>query len=163
MQPIPTLPRGIYFEEFETGQRLRTPARTVTEADIVNFAGLSGDFNSIHTDEVYSKNSAFGQRVAHGILGLAIASGLAVRTGVLEGTVLAFREIGEWKFSRPIYIGDSIHVGLEVMECKALPRLSGGSVILSLDVQNQHRERVMKGTWNVLVMSKPKEEAAQPK
>ena len=163
MQPSLGQRRGMYFEEFQVGQRITSAGRTVTEADIVAFAGLSGDYNTIHTDAQYAATTPFGQRVAHGILGLAIASGLAVRTGVLEGTVLAFREIGEWKFSRPIYIGDSIHVGLEVMECKALPRLGGGSVILSLDVQNQHRESVMKGTWNVLVMSKPKEEAAQPK
>jgi acyl dehydratase len=93
------------FREFETGQRHEL--RTVTE-DIVSFAGLSGDFNSIHTDDVYSKGSTFGRRVAHGILGLSIASGLAVRTGILEGTVMAFREIRDWKFSLPIYIGDTI-------------------------------------------------------
>jgi len=155
MQPIPTLPRGRYFEEFETGQRLRTPARTVTEADIVGFAGLSGDFNSIHTDDVYSKGSAFGRRVAHGILGLSIASGLAVRTGILEGTVLAFREIREWKFSLPIYIGDTIHAELLVEEVKVLPRLGGGSIDLAFDVKNQSEQTVMKGRWTVLVQSRP--------
>jgi len=155
MQPIPTLPRGRYFEEFETGQRLRTPARTVTEADIVGFAGLSGDFNSIHTDDVYSKGSAFGRRVAHGILGLSIASGLAVRTGILEGTVLAFREIREWKFSLPIYIGDTIRAELLVEEVKALPRLGGGSIDLAFDVKNQSEQTVMKGHWTVLVQSRP--------
>jgi len=155
MQPIPTLPRGRYFEEFETGQRLRTPARTVTEADIVGFAGLSGDFNSIHTDDIYSRGSAFGRRVAHGILGLSIASGLAVRTGILEGTVLAFREIREWKFSLPIYIGDTIHAELLVEEAKALPRLGGGSIDLAFDVKNQSEQTVMKGHWTVLVRSRP--------
>ena len=155
MQPIPTLPRGRYFEEFETGQRLRTPARTVTEADIVGFAGLSGDFNSIHTDDIYSRGSAFGRRVAHGILGLSIASGLAVRTGILEGTVLAFREIREWKFSLPIYIGDTIHAELLVEEVKALPRLGGGSIDLAFDVKNQSEQTVMKGRWTVLVRSRP--------
>jgi len=154
MEPTPIHPRGRTFEEFSAGQRLRTPARTVTEADIVNFAGLSGDFNSIHTDEVYSKNSAFRRRVAHGILGLAIASGLAVRTGILEGTVLAFREIRDWKFSSPIYIGDTIHVELLVEEVKPLPRLGGGSVDLLFEVKNQSAETVMKGRWTVLVQSR---------
>ena len=157
MPPIPTLPRGRYFEEFATGQQLRTPARTVTEADIVTFAGLSGDFNSIHTDDVYAKDSPFGRRVAHGILGLAIASGLAVRTGILEGTVLAFREIGEWKFSLPVYIGDTIHVELLVEEVKPLPRLGGGSIDLIFEVKNQSAQTVMKGRWTVLVQSRPKE------
>ena len=157
MPPIPTLPRGRYFEEFATGQQLRTAARTVTEADIVTFAGLSGDFNSIHTDDVYSKDSPFGRRVAHGILGLAIASGLAVRTGILEGTVLAFREIGEWKFSLPVYIGDTIHVELLVEEVKPLPRLGGGSIDLIFEVKNQSAQTVMKGRWTVLVQSRPKE------
>lgn len=154
-----TLPmmHGLYFEEFEVGQKVITPGRTITEADIVGFAGISGDFNSIHTDAVFSSNSGFGQRVAHGLLGLSIASGLLVRSGVMEGTVMAFREITNWKFSQPIYIGDTIHVVLEVGEMKALPRLGGGSLLLSLHVQNQDEVTVMKGQWSVLVQSKPAE------
>jgi len=92
-----------------------------------------------------------------GILGLAIASGLAVRTGILEGTVLAFREIGEWKFSLPVYIGDTIHVELLVEEVKPLPRLGGGSIDLIFEVKNQSAQTVMKGRWTVLVQSRPKE------
>lgn len=155
MEPIPILPRGRYFEEFAVGQRLRTPARTVTEADVVAFAGLSGDYNSIHTDEVYARGSTFGQRVAHGLLGLSIASGLAVRTGILEGTVLAFREIEGWKFSLPVFLGDTIHAVLEIDDVKPLPRLGGGSVGLSFDVRNQKDQTVMKGRWVVLVQGRP--------
>src|SRR5512134_1295818 len=120
--------RGMYFEEFVVGQRITSAARTVTESDVVNFAGLSGDFNQIHTDAEFSKTTAFKQRVAHGLLVLSIASGLAMRTGVLEGTVLAFREINNWKFSSPVFLGDTIYVILDVLETKALPRLGGGSV-----------------------------------
>jgi 3-hydroxybutyryl-CoA dehydratase len=149
--------RGLYFEEFQVGQHIISTARTVTEHDVVTFAGLSGDYNQIHTDAEFSKNTPFGQRVAHGLLGIAIASGLAMRTGVLEGTVLAFREINEWKFSKPIFIGDTIHVELDVLETKALPRLGGGSVIIELGVKNQHGDATMKGKWTVLVASKPKE------
>lgn len=155
MDSISILPVGKYFEEFELGRRIRTPARTVTEADVVAFAGLSGDFNSIHTDDVFARSSTFGRRVAHGLLGLSIASGLAVRTGILEGTVLAFREIAEWKFSLPIYLGDTIHAVLEVDEVKPLPRLGGGSVGLTFDVVNQDDKTVMKGRWVVLVRSRP--------
>ena len=147
--------RGMYFEEFEVGQTIRSPGRTVTEADVVLFAGLSGDFNTIHTDAEYAATTPFGARVAHGLLGLAIASGLAVRTGIMEGTVLAFREIISWKFSRPVFIGDTIHINIEVEETKAIPRLGGGSLLLAVDVRNQDNETVMKGRWSVLVQSQP--------
>lgn len=152
-----TQPRmhGLYFEEFQLGMTIISPGRTVTESDIVSFAGLSGDYNLIHTDAEYSRETPFGARVAHGLLGLAIVSGLAVRTGVLEGTVLAFREINEWKFVRPVYIGDTIHALLEVTETKELRRLGGGAVSIDFDVRNQKDETVMKGNWKVLVASRP--------
>lgn len=146
--------RGLYFEEFEVGQQIITPGRTITEGDIVGFAGLSGDYNLIHTDAEYAAESPFGARVAHGLLGLSIASGLAVRTGILEGTVLAFREVRSWKFSLPIYIGDTIHVEIEVQSAKAMPRLGGGLLELSLDVLNQDSKSTMKGSWLVLVQSR---------
>lgn len=151
-QPV----RGIYFEEFETGLRIQTASRTITEADIVNFAGISGDFNQIHTDAEFSKGTPFGQRVAHGLLILSIASGLAMRTGFLEGTVLAFREINTWKFSSPVFIGDTVYVVIEAVETKALARLGGGSVVFELAVKNQRGETTMKGTWTVLIASRPK-------
>ncbi len=147
--------RGMYFEEFEVGQKMTSPGRTITESDVVNFAGLSGDYNLIHTDAEYSKNSPFGARVAHGLLGLSIGSGLALRTGVLEGTVMAFREINSWKFVKPVFIGDTIHVVMEIITTKAMKRLGGGKVDLQFNIQNQNDETVMKGIWSVLVMSKP--------
>jgi 3-hydroxybutyryl-CoA dehydratase len=147
--------KGLYFEEFEIGHSFRSPARTITETDIVNFAGMSGDFTSIHTDKVYSENSFFGRRVAHGLLVLSIASGLAARAGVLEGTVIAFREISTWKFSKPVFIGDTVHVDLTVAEKKLMPRLDGGAVVLEAKVQNQDDETVMKGKWHVLVQTRP--------
>ncbi|MBI5297393.1 MAG: dehydratase [Chloroflexi bacterium] len=146
---------GLYFEEFTVGQKIVTVGRTIAESDIFTFAGLSGDFNQIHTDAEFAKTTPFGQRVAHGLLGVAITSGLAMRTGVLEGTVIAFREISEWKFSKPVFIGDTIHAELTITETKSLPRLGGGSVTIVFDVKNQKNETVMKGTWVVLVASKP--------
>ena len=156
-----TLParRGMYFEEFETGQTIATTGRTITESDIVNFAAFSGDYNEIHTNEVYAKGTPYGQRIAHGLLGLSIASGLAVQTGILEGTVIAFREIDQWKFSQPVFIGDTIHVVLEVTETKALRRLGGGLVVIKLSVLNQREETVMSGVWKTLIASKPEETA----
>lgn len=155
MTETPSFKRGQYFEEFEVGQRIVTVGRTVAESDIFSFAGFSGDYNQIHTDAEFAKGTPFGQRVAHGLLGLSIASGLAMRTGVLEGTVIAFREINNWKFITPIFIGDTIHVEMEVMETKALPRIGGGSVVIMLDVKKQSGETTMKGNWTVLVMSRP--------
>lgn len=156
MSPLPA-GIGMYFEEFETGQTVKTVARTITESDIVSFAGLSGDFNQIHMDAEFSRGTPFGQRVAHGLLVLSIASGLAMRTGILEGTVLAFREITEWKFSKPVFIGDTIHVVLNVAETKPMARLGGGLVTINLEVRNQRNEMCHRGTWSVLVASKPGE------
>ena len=156
MSPLPTNHRGMWFEEFEIGQQIHSAARTVTETDIVAFAGLSGDYNRIHTDAEFSKETAFGQRVAHGLLGLSIASGLAVQTGMMEDTIMAFREIKNWKFRLPIHIGDTILVVIEVKDTKALPRLGGGSIDIELDVRNQRDETVMKGNWIALISSQPK-------
>lgn len=156
MSTLSNLQRGLYFEEFEVGQSIKTAGRTVTESDIVLFAGLSGDFNRIHTDAEFGKETAFGQRVAHGLLGLSIASGLVVQTGMMEGTIMAFREVNTWKFIKPIFIGDTIHVVVEVKETKAIPRIAGGSIVIELDVRNQDGDAVMKGTWTALISSRPK-------
>ncbi len=145
---------ALFFEDFETGMKVASYGRTVTEHDVVAFAGLSGDFNQIHTDAEFAKATPFGQRIAHGILSLSIASGLAVQTGILGANVIAFREIGEWKFMKPVFFGDTIHVEMEVTETKALPRLGGGSVTLLVKVVNQGNDTCMKGLWTVLVKSK---------
>jgi acyl dehydratase len=146
---------ALFFEDFELGQTVTSAARTITEHDVVTFAGLSGDFNQIHTDAEYAKNSLFGQRVAHGLLGLSVASGLAVQTGILGANVLAFREVGEWKFAKPVFLGDTIHVVMEVTDTKSIARLGGGNVTLSVKVNNQRGETVMKGLWTVLVKFRP--------
>ena len=155
MSPIPSTPRGMYFEEFESGQRIVTGGRTVTESDIVSFAGLSGDFTAIHTDAEFCKTTPIEQRIAHGLLVMSIASGLAAQTGVLEGTVLVFREISNWKFIKPVFIGDTIHVVMNVIQKKEFRRIGGGNVILELDVKNQNDETVMKGKWVVLMALRP--------
>ncbi|MFZ5857281.1 MAG: MaoC/PaaZ C-terminal domain-containing protein [Chloroflexota bacterium] len=146
---------GFYFEEFTVGQKITSVGRTVTEGDIMSFAGLTGDYNQIHTDAHFAAGTQFGQRIAHGLLGLSIAVGLLMRTGVLEGTVLAFREIVEWKFIKPVFIGDTIHVEMEAKELKSMPRVGGGLAHVALDVKNQQDETLMRGTLAVLVASKP--------
>ncbi|MBL7161203.1 MAG: MaoC family dehydratase N-terminal domain-containing protein [Anaerolineales bacterium] len=150
--------RGLYFEEFEVSQVYVSAARTITESDIVAFAGLSGDYNQIHTDAEFCKTTPFGQRIAHGLLVTSIASGLVALSGLIEGTVIAFREIESWKFTKPVFIGDTVHVQSEIIKTKALKRLGGGAVDLELSVLNQNDEVVMKGVWKVLIVSKPEEE-----
>ncbi len=146
-------PKGLYFEEFTVGTRTRTAGRTITEADIVAFAGLSGDFNQIHTNAVHAAAGTFGKRVAHGLLVQSIATGLAVQSGVIEGTVLAFREL-DCKFSLPVFIGDTVHVEIDIVEVKALPRLRGGNVTMKYAVVNQDGAAVQRGNWVMLVKSR---------
>ncbi len=122
---------------------------------MVNFAGLSGDFNQMHVDEAYSQKTFFGKRVAHGLLVVSMVSGLAVQTGVMEGTVIAFREINEWKFIKPVFLGDTVHGVLEVREKKEVRRIGGGYVTIDVDVINQNDEVVMKGVWVVLIAARP--------
>ncbi len=143
-------PMGLHFEEFQIGDSVTSATRTITEGDVVNFAALSGDWNLIHTDAEYSKEHPFGQRVAHGLLILSIASGLSVRLGFLEETTLAFRGI-EWKMQRPVVIGDTIHVRITVEETKAMARLGGGLVNFKVEVLNQKNEICQKGSWEMLV------------
>jgi 3-hydroxybutyryl-CoA dehydratase len=147
-------PNGRYFEEYNLGDTIVTASRTITETDVIQFAGLTGDYNQLHTDKEYAAQHMFGQRIAHGLLVLSISVGLAARTGVIEGTVLAFREL-DWKFSRPVLFNDTIHAKLEVTEIKPLPRLGGGNIILKASVYNQHNEVVQRGHWQLLVQSKP--------
>ena len=145
-----TQSRCLYFEEFTEGAAFESPARTITEADIVHFAGLSGDYNPLHTDAIYAAETPFGERIAHGLLGLSIASGLASRIGILEGTTLAFRSL-EWKFKAPVLIGDTIHVLARVAQTRALRRLGGGQVVFDVRLINQRDETVQQGKWSLLM------------
>lgn len=145
--------RGQYFEEFEIGDVATSAGRTITETDIVNFAGLSGDYTQIHTDVEFCRESMFGQRVAHGLLVLGIASGLLARLGFIEGTALAFREL-TWKFSLPVFIGDTLHTQATVTGLKPVRRLGGGMVTFEVQVINQAGKLTQGGEWVVLVASR---------
>ena len=145
--------QGLYFEDYNIGDSATTAGRTVTESDIVSFAALSGDWNAIHVDAEYAKGGMFGERIAHGMLGLSIATGLAIRLGFLEETVIAFMGL-EWKFRGPIKIGDTIKVRAEVAETKLASRLGGGLVTFNVEVVNQRNETCQKGTWTMLVKAR---------
>jgi 3-hydroxybutyryl-CoA dehydratase len=144
--------RGLHFEEFSVGQEIASPSRTITETDVVQFAGLSGDYNPLHTDAEFAKTTPYGQRIAHGLLGLAVASGLAARAGFIEGTALAFMGVN-WKFKAPILIGDTIHLQTRVTRLRAMPSMGGGMVIFDMRVLNQRAEVVQEGEWTLLVKS----------
>jgi len=145
---------GLYFEEFVVGDKAVSQSRTITEADIVLFAGLSGDYNEIHTSAAVAGQGRFGQRIAHGLLVLSVASGLAFQMGFLIGTVEVFRGL-EWEFSAPTFIGDTIHIEAEVAEVKPFPRLGNGRVVFKVAVKNQKGETAQRGAWSLLVKNRP--------
>jgi len=149
-------PRGMYFEEFEVGVSVTSPGRTITETDVVGFAGLSGDYNELHTNAEFAATTGFGRRVAHGLLGLSVASGLAGRLGFIEGTAIAFASL-EWRFKAPVFIGDTIHMQARVEKTRAMKAIGGGMVIFRVSLVNQHQETVQEGIWRVLVKSRPAE------
>jgi acyl dehydratase len=110
---------GYTYADLHVGMAFRSPGRTITDADVVAFAGLTGDYSELHTSDVYAKNSQFGQRIAHGLLGLTYAHGLMwPRTGEMRETAVAFLGIDRWKFVGPIFVGDTIFVEYELVELR---------------------------------------------
>ena len=107
--------RGKYFEDFEIGQEFISPARTVTQTDIVNFACLSGDFNEVHTNFEYCKTTPFGEPIAHGPLIYAIMGGLQYASGINDGTLLALLQIDAWRMLGPVKHGDTIRLSSRVV------------------------------------------------
>ncbi|HUF88212.1 MAG TPA: MaoC/PaaZ C-terminal domain-containing protein [Thermohalobaculum sp.] len=104
----------LYYEDLEVGQTFRSPARTVTEADLTIFAMVSGDWNPIHSDAEYARKTPYGQRIVHGVLGIAIVTGMFDRLGIFEDSALALLGIDEWRFLAPILVGDTVHMELEI-------------------------------------------------
>ncbi|MBL7212417.1 MAG: MaoC family dehydratase N-terminal domain-containing protein [Desulfobacteraceae bacterium] len=147
----------LYFEDFTVGQEFVTKARTVTEADVVNFAALSWDTNQLHTDAEFAKKGLFGERVAHGMLGLVIHAGLSQMLGITEGTILAFLGM-TWKFHLPIKIGDTLHVVQRVKEMRETSKNDRGVLTFEKELVNQRGEVVQTGTTTVLLAKKGKKE-----
>ena len=146
--------RGYYFEDYTEGFTILSPGRTITEADIVNFSGVAGDYNQIHTNVDFARKGAYGRRIAQGLLVLSIANGLLVQSGFVEGTIIAFREI-TWKFSKPVFIGDTIYAKAVTAHLRAMPPLGGGTVTFDVEVTNQDEGVVQRGQWVALIASKP--------
>jgi acyl dehydratase len=141
---------ALYYEDFQTGQTFVTKSRTVTEADIVNFAALSWDTNPLHTDREFAAKTIFGERIAHGMLGLVIHSGLSQMLGIMEGTLVAFLGM-TWSFHKPIRIGDTVHVVQRVKEMRKTAKEDRGVITFEKELVNQRGEIVQKGTTTVLM------------
>ncbi len=142
-----------YFEEIAVGEEYESPGRTLTETDIVLFAGLSGDYNILHTDAEFMKQSIFGERIAHGLLGLAIQAGLFTRATTAYAT-LAFAGL-RWKFKGPIKIGDTIRVTARVIAKKETSKADRGLITLERKVLNQRGDVVQEGETDLLVERRP--------
>jgi acyl dehydratase len=138
-----------YYEDIEVGEAYESPGRTVTETDVVLFAGLSGDYNVLHTDAEFMKTSIFGERIAHGLLGLAIQSGLFSRA------TKAYASIGfvgmRWKFKAPIKIGDTVRLRARVSAKHDDDKPDRGQITVQRTLVNQRDEVVQEGETDLLV------------
>lgn len=143
-------PRGRTFDQFELDEIITTARRTITEADIVNFAGLSGDFNPLHTDEEFAKETPFGTRIAHGMLVASIATGLANQLGVFEGTTIALLE-QTVRYRGAVLPGDTVHLELRVADKKESSKPDRGVITFETVIKNQQDEPVIEGQWVLLM------------
>ncbi len=144
---------ALWFEDFQVGAQATTPARTITAADITAFAEVSGDRNPLHLDEEYAAGGPFGRTVAHGLLGLAAASGLMEQSGFTAGTLVAFLGL-EWSFRKPLFPGDAVRVHMRVAQKRATRDPSQGLVKLQLTVLNEADEATQEGSFTVLVRTR---------
>jgi acyl dehydratase len=148
---------GYRYGDLHVGMAFRSPGRTITDADLVGFAGLTGDFSELHTSEVYARNSQFGRRVAHGLLGLTYAHGLMwPRTGELRETAVAFLGISDWRFIEPIFIGDTIFVNYEICELRdSKSKPTQAIAIFDVSIVNQDGKTVQRGRKALLLSKSP--------
>lgn len=145
---------GKYFEDFKMGEVFETSGRTITETDIVNFTTFSGDFNAIHTNEEFAKTTIFKRRVAQGAAVFSILTGLLYREGFMEGTVIAFLEVSDWKFLIPVFAGDTIYARATVEKLHKSSKGKTGIVTFFVETINQKEEIVQKGTFVLMFESR---------
>ena len=147
------MPKGMFFSEYEIGQKFTTGRRTVTEADVVAFAGLSGDFNPLHTDAVFAAQTPFGQRIAHGMLVVSISTGLSQTLGIFEGTTIGLLE-QSFAYKAPTFFGDTIHLEMEVSQVKPTSKPGRGIVTFQARIIKQDGTIVNDGLWKVMFADK---------
>ncbi|HYT94958.1 MAG TPA: MaoC/PaaZ C-terminal domain-containing protein [Gemmataceae bacterium] len=139
----------LFFDDVEVGQEWESPGRTLTETDIVNFAGLSGDFNPIHVDHEFARTTPFRRPVAHGLLVLSMSSGLGLHSPAMR--TLAFLGIREWKFVGPVYIGDTMRVRSKILEKEVRARGRRAALTWQRQIVNQEGKIVQEGITMTLV------------
>jgi len=143
-----------YFQDFKKGAIFKSSARLISENDIDRFADLSGDTNPIHVNQKFAEGTVFGERIAHGLLTLSLVSGQAVELGIAERTTIAFKSM-DWRFKKPVFIGDEIQSEFKVIDRRSLSNQQGGLVIFRIKVFNQYNQTVQAGKWSVVIRSQP--------
>lgn len=144
---------GLYFEEFETGAKYVSQGRTVTEADVVAFAGVSGDFNPLHTDARFAAGTPFGERIAHGMLTVAMSTGMSNWTGIFAGTTIALLE-QNIKYTGAVKIGDTVHLEMEVTEKKETSKPDRGIINIAARMLNDGEQVVVDMKWTLMMKRK---------
>ena len=144
----------MFWEEWDIGAEFQTASRTITEADVVNFAGISGDYNPLHIDEEFCKQTQFGTRIAHGPLVYSIAAGLLFQLHLYDDTLIAFLGFDSLKFTLPVKIGDTVRVRVEVLEKRETSKPDRGVMKRLLQVLNQRDEVVQEGVQAFLLKKK---------
>lgn len=144
---------ALYFEDFTEGDQHLTPGRSITESDVMRFAGLSGDFNPAHTDYEYAKAGPFGAPIAHGLLCLIVAAGLADRDGSLDGSAVALLGV-DWRFKEPVMFGDTIRLRITVASKRLTSKGDRGVLVRKVEVLNQRGSVVQEGNFTTMVWLK---------
>lgn len=145
----------LYLEDLQAGKSFVTPGRTITEADVVSFAAWTNDNNQVHTDAEFAKTTRYGQRIVHGMLGASLCLGLIARTGVFEGSAVALLGIDGWRFTAPIFIGDTVTCTVQVLSTRRTSKGGYGIVERQVTLRNQRGEIVQEGRMDLMVLSRP--------
>lgn len=145
---------ALYLEDLEAGQVFLTPGRTITEADVVSFAAWTNDNNQVHTDAEFAKGTRYGQRIVHGMLGASLCLGLIARTGVFEGSAVALLGIDQWRFTAPVFIGDTVTCSVEILSARPTSSGRNGIVERRVMLRNQRGETVQEGRMDLMVLTR---------
>jgi len=148
-------PRGMFYEDFEVGMELKTPRRTVTLADIVNFASVTGDFNAPHCDHEYCKTQPYEEPIAHGPLVWSMAGGLGYASGITDGTIVAMLGVDKWRVHLPVKHGDTIHVVQKVTFKRETSKPDMGIVTFDREIRNQRGEVVQSAVATNMFRRRP--------
>jgi len=154
---------GYYFEDFNEGQAFVSGGRTITETDLTMFSMISGDWNPIHADMEFAKSTRFGQRVVHGVLGMAVSTGMMHEMGIFHDSVIAMLGYRNWNFLGPLLVNDTIHLKLTILSVELGKSGNSGKIARRFQLINQRNEVVQDGESDVLVLTRQGGQSAQKK